>query len=125
MRGPGVMPTTPGRPARPTGGARFDADVVAAVKYLEARWHDRLPLVEYAVEEVPALPPGWDDEDVPLSVLVHGQGSRPHRVVVYRRPVERRVRGRQQQRSLVLTLLVAHVADLLNMTPDDVDPRNA
>ncbi len=118
------MPVAPGRPARPTDGARFDADVVAAVKLLEHRWHDQLPLVEYAVEEVPSLPAAWDDDEVPLSVLVHGHGARPHRVVVYRRPVERRSSGRQQQRALVLTLLVAHLADLLGKDVDEVDPRN-
>lgn len=124
MRGPAVMPSQLGVSARPTARVRFDADVLAAVRLVEERWGAHLPLVEYAVEDAPLIPDEWGLEDVPLSSLVRGQGSAPHRVVVFRRPVERRSPTRTQQRSLVLTLVVAHVADLLDRDVDEVDPRS-
>lgn len=123
MRGPAVMPSHLGTPVRPTARARFDFDVLAAVQLLEERWGAHLPLVEYAVEDAPLIPDGWGEDDVPLSSLVRGSGGVPHRVVVFRRPVERRSSTRTRQRALVLTLLVAHVADLLGLDVDEVDPR--
>lgn len=123
MRGPAVMPHRLGTPARPTARARFDSDVLAAVRLLEQRWGAHLPLVEYAVEDAPLVPDDWGVEDVPLSSLVRGTGSAPHRVVIFRRPVERRTSTRLRQRALVLTLLVAHLADLLELPVEDVDPR--
>lgn len=117
------MPLVPGSPGRPTSRARFDADVLGAVRLLERRWHAHLPLVEYAVEDTPIVPDDWDSDEVPLSSLVTGHGATPHRVVIFRRPVELRASGRTEQRDLVLTLLVAHVADLLNLPEEDVDPR--
>lgn len=117
------MPHRPGAPARPTARARFDSDVLAAVQLLEERWGAHLPLVEYAVEDAPLVPDDWGIDDVPLSSLVRGTGATAHRVVIFRRPVERRSSTRLRQRSLVLTLLVAHLADLLEMPVEDVDPR--
>lgn len=118
------MPQRLGTPALPTARSKFDSDVLAAVRLVEQRWGAHLPLVEYAVEDAPLIPDEWGAEDVPLSSLVRGQGATPHRVVVFRRPVERRSPSRTQQRSLVLTLVVAHVADLLDMDVDEVDPRS-
>ena len=124
MRGPGVLPRQPGSPTRPTARARFDADVVAAVRLLEERWGEHLPLVEYAVEDAPLVPDDWGDDEVPLSSLVRGQGAVPHRVVIFRRPVERRSPSRSHQRHLVLTLVVEHLSDLLDLPVEEVDPRS-
>ena len=123
MRGPGIMPARPGVPAGPTARQRFDTDVLAVVTLLEERWHARLPLVEYAVEETPWLPEGWGEEEVPLSSLVRGHAAEPHRVVLFRLPVQHRSMSRRQQRSIVMTLIVAHLADLMDLSPDEVDPR--
>ncbi|WP_224766135.1 metallopeptidase family protein [Nocardioides campestrisoli] len=121
MRGPGVL-RRPGSPAARTARTRFDDVVLDVVALLEARWHDELGLVEYAVEEMPLVPDDWD-EPVPLSSLIRGSGGSPTRVVIFRRPVEHRAEDREQLRSLVLTVLVEQVAELLGRSPDEVDPR--
>lgn len=123
MRGPGVMPRQLGTPATRTQRERFDAVVLDAVTAVEARWHTRLGLVEYAVEDTPLVPDDWDDTEVPLATLVRGSGSTPSRLVLFRRPIEHRCDDREELRALVLTVVVEQVAALLGMDPEDVDPR--
>lgn len=91
-------------PASRTRAEQFDDAVLEAVADLEDRWPGRLADVEFAVDEVPAVPadggvtPGPEvvlDDRVPLARLippgVDGRG-RPTkaRVVLYRRPLEAR-----------------------------------
>ncbi len=129
MRGPGVLTqgTSPAR-AR-TRAERFDALVVASLGEIEARWHDRLGLVEYAVEDAPHLPDDWTspgsphDAAVPLSSLLPGSGGRPARLVLFRRPIEHRCRDRSDLEALVHTVLVEQVAALLGIEAEEVDPR--
>jgi predicted Zn-dependent protease with MMP-like domain len=123
MRGPGVLPRRPGVPALPTTRERFDTMVLAVVRELEARWSDRLGLVEYAVEDTPDLPPDWDPDNVPLSSLVRGAGASPTRLVLFRRPIEHRCESRAELEAMVLMILVEQVAELLGIDAEDVDPR--
>lgn len=44
-------------------------------------------------------------------------------MVVYRRPVEIRTKGRDERAALVHEVVVEQVAELLGLTPDTVDPR--
>ena len=123
MRGPGVLPRVPGRPFGPTRRERFDDLVLAAVTELEARWADRLGLVEYGVEDAPQVPDDWDSAHVPLASLVRGSGAAPTRIVLFRRPVEHRAATAAELEGLVLTVLVEQVAELLGLSPEDVDER--
>lgn len=124
MRGPAVLPRVPGTPATRTGRERFDRQVLDAVDAVEARWADRLGLVEYAVEDVPQVPEDWDaDHPVPLSALVRGRGGRPTRLVLFRRPLEHRAESTADLAVLVHTVVTERVAELLGLPPDDVDPR--
>ena len=123
MRGPGVMPARLGEPALRTARERFDDLVLGIVTEVDARWQERLGLVEYAVEDAPMLPDDWGDATVPLSSLVRGTGGDadpagavppPHRAPVRgpRRPRgdgadHRRRAGRRAARA----------------APEDVDPR--
>jgi hypothetical protein len=122
MRGPGVMPTVVGRPFGRTRRERFDDLVLGVVADVEKTWHDRLGLVEYAVEEAPILPPDWGDE-VPLASLVPGRQSTPARLVVFRQPVEHRASGPAELEALVFTLVVEQMAELLGLAPESVHPR--
>lgn len=124
-RGPAVLAPPPaggGRSVLRTRRERFDAVALAVVGEVDARWSDRLGLVEYAVEDVPQVPDDWDG-DVPLASLVPGQGTRPARIVLFRRPVEHRAETRGELEELVRSLVVEQVATLLGMDPADVDPR--
>ena len=123
MRGPAVLPRTPGRPELRTARERFDDLVLAVVAEVDERWQDRLGLVEYAVEDAPQVPDDWDTGTVPLSSLVRGTGGRPTRLVVFRRPIEHRCETRSDLEALVLTVVVEQVAELLGIEPSRVDPR--
>lgn len=122
MRGPGVVPTDPATPARPTRAQRFDELVLGVVTDVEERWHRHLGLLEYAVEEVPMLPDDWGEE-IPLASLVAAREGRPARLVVFRRPIEHRADSRSNLEAIVLTVVVEQVAGLLGIEPSQVDPR--
>ena len=130
-------------PLSQTRGERFDDLVLDAVEHLEERWGRQLEGVEFAVEDVPAVPledgAVYDegviaDETaggaVPLGRLLgpavdeRGQAS-PARIVVYRRPLEARAVDRIDLADLVHDVVVDQVARLLGMDPDEIDPPSA
>jgi predicted Zn-dependent protease with MMP-like domain len=123
MRGPAVLPRVPGRPELRTRRERFDDLVLSIVTEIDDRWQERLGLVEYAVEDTPQVPDDWTTESVPLSSLIRGSGSRPTRLVVFRRPIEHRCETRSDLEAMLLTVIVEQVAELLGVEPEVVDPR--
>jgi len=125
-------------PLAQTRGERFDDLVLDAVEHLEERWSKQLEGVEFAVEDVPAVPtdPVYDPDVVadetaggavplgrllPAAVDARGEAS-PPRIVVYRRPLEARAADRADLSDLVHDVVVDQVARLLGMDPDEVDP---
>jgi hypothetical protein len=127
-------------PTASTPSRRFDDLVHDAVERLERRWSQELEAVEFAVVDVPRVPPGADpalDADVvadetaggavPLGRLVaggidaRGVQTAP-RVVLYRRPLEARAGSRGELAALVHDVVVDLVARLLGRDPDEVDP---
>ncbi len=121
MRGPGVLEPSGRRGS--TRRDRFDALALDVVAEVDQRWQDYLGLVEYAVEDTPVIPDDWHGGSVPLSSLVRGSGTRPSRLVLFRRPIEHRCSGREELEAFVLSLVVEQVAQLLDLDPEDVDPR--
>ena len=115
LRGP-LLPT--GMPAARSRAAQFDDLVLDAVERVSRRWGTALQEVEVAVEDVP---PAAADE-VSLSRAEPATADRPARIVVHRRPVEARASGARAREDLVHDAVVDAVADLLGMSPDDVDP---
>lgn len=115
MRTPLLSQQVPGYRTR---AELFDQLVMDAVTDLEDRWPDRLAAIEFAVDEVPTIPPDAVlassdvvvDEGVPLARFFppgldgRGRQTKP-RIVVYRRPIE--------LRAPVPTDLVDLVADVL------------
>jgi len=125
-RGPGLLPgplSPLGVPAARSPKAVFDEIVVGVVQELEERWHAELGLVEFAVEETPLVPDDWEASTVPLASLVRGSGSRPTRLVLFRRPIELRSETRSDLSAMVLTVLVEQVSELLGRPPEEIDPR--
>lgn len=130
MRGPLAPPQVPLSVSRSDA---FDDLVRDAVDRLERRW-PQLAEVEFTVQEVPV--PERDsavdriavagDTIVPLGRLIAagttGKDS-PHRIVIYRRPVEIRVKNREERALLVHEVVVEQVAELLGLSPEVVDPR--
>ncbi|MDR6980355.1 hypothetical protein J2X68_007095 [Streptomyces sp. 3330] len=122
MRGPIAPPQVPLAASR----ADVFADLVQdSVERLERRW-PQLADIDFMVLEVPRLdaaPEPWNDEAVPLGGTIPSREGRPARVVVYRRPVEIRTKGRDERAALVHEVVVEQVAELLGLTPETVDPR--
>ncbi|GHD95802.1 hypothetical protein GCM10010508_61900 [Streptomyces naganishii JCM 4654] len=122
MRGPIAPPQVPLAASR----AEAFADLVQdSVERLERRW-PQLADMDFMVLEVPRLDgpgQGWNDEAVPLGGTVPARDGRRARVVVYRRPVEIRTKGRDERAALVHEIVVEQVAELLGLTPETVDPR--
>ncbi|WP_433328838.1 metallopeptidase family protein [Spirillospora sp. CA-294931] len=118
LRGPLTPPETPLSRSR---AERFDDLVRDEVRRLGRRWGRELATVEFAVEDVPEVGPGFEGP-VPLGETLPGEGDEPVRIVIYRRPVEARASGERDTSRLVRDLLVEEVADLLGLSPESVDP---
>ncbi len=125
MRGPIAPPQVPLSLSRADA---FDDLVRDAAERLERRW-PQLADVQFVVQEVPdhldaAVAGGPVPEDgVPLGRLVAATKGLPPRIVVYRRPVEIRSKNREERALLVHDVLVEQVAELLGLSPENVDPR--
>lgn len=127
-----------GVPLHRTRAERFDDLVLQAVARLEPRWEERLAAVEFAVEEIPpAEQPPHFPGPVPLARLEAGapgaaagpggagNGSRPPRIVLYRRPLMARADSEDDLGDLVFDVVVEEFARLLGIDPEDVDPGYA
>ncbi len=123
MRGPGVVPRVPGRPETRTHRQRFNDLAIDIITEIDDRWAEHLGLVEYGVEDTPMLPDDWPSLEVPMAATVHGKGARPTRLVLFRRPIERRCESRTELEAMILMVVVEQIAALLNIEPERVDPR--
>jgi predicted Zn-dependent protease with MMP-like domain len=124
-RGPDLAhgPLAPhGVPRQQPPGARFDALAVAVLDDIEERWHEELPPLDLAVEEVPVLPDDWSTDRVPLGSLVPATATTRARIVLFRRPIEHRADDRGELAAIVLTVLVDQVAELIGVPPSDLHP---
>jgi Zincin-like metallopeptidase len=108
----------------------FDDFVRESVERLERRW-PQLSEVDFAVQDVPGPLPGEPEpdlegvraDDVPLGRLLPAPKGGKARIVIYRRPVESRAKGRDERAALVHEIVVEQVAELLGVDPESVDPR--
>ena len=130
------MPTTvPGWRSR---AERFDMAVLEAYEPIERRWHQRLSGLDIAVDEVPRIAAKdpesvqWPPEVVadgpvalarliPAGVDVRGDATRA-RLVLFRKPIERRAKDSVDLTDLLHEILVAQVATYLGVEPSVIDP---
>jgi predicted Zn-dependent protease with MMP-like domain len=135
MRGPLLPPSVPGWRSR---AERFDMAVLEAYEPIERRWADRLSALDLAVDEIPRIAPKdpdsvqWPPEVVadgpialarliPAGVDVRGNATRA-RMVLFRRPIERRAKDTDELAELLHEVLVAQVATFLGVEPSVIDP---
>ncbi len=128
LRGPLAPPQVPIALSR---SELFDDYVRESVERLVRHW-PQLNEVDFAVQDVPGPVPGEPEpeptelrsDEVPLGRLVPARkkGDSP-RIVVYRRPVENRAKGRDERAALVHEVVVEQVAEFLGVDPETVDPR--
>lgn len=125
IRGPLTLPgpLSPGAPSiRPTRREEFDELVLSLVDRFGGRLEAELADVEFGTEDVPQIPVGWTDEPVPFGSLVPAGVRTPARIVLFRRPIEARVKTKLERAALVNEVLVEHIADLLGRDPAEIDP---
>jgi predicted Zn-dependent protease with MMP-like domain len=135
MRGPLLPPTVPGWRSR---AERFDMAVLEAYEPIERRWHERLSELDVAVDEIPRISPRdpdsvqWPPEVVadgpialarliPAGVDVRGNATRA-RIVLFRKPIERRAKDSLDLTDLLHEILVAQIATYLGVEPSVIDP---
>ena len=120
LRGPMAWPAVPAMESR---RERFDALVLDAGDRVRPHLGTRYADLELAVEEVPPMDPApWEEQTAPLGRLIRGTATRPHRVVVYRRPVEARAQDDQDLADIVREVVTEQVAALLGVPPHEIDP---
>jgi len=135
MRGPLLPPTVPGWRSR---AERFDMAVLEAYEPIERRLPDRLSELDVAVDEIPRIAARdpdsveWPPEVVadgpialarliPAGVDVRGNATRA-RIVLFRKPIERRAKDTLELGDLLHEILVAQVAIYLDVDPSVIDP---
>lgn len=135
MRGPLLPQTVPGWRSR---AERFDMAVLEAYEPIERRWHERLTGLDVAVDEIPRISPRdpdsiqWPPEVVadgpvalarliPAGVDTRGNATRA-RIVLFRKPIERRAKDSVDLTDLLHEILVAQVATYLGVEPTVIDP---
>jgi hypothetical protein len=112
--------------------------VLEAYEPIERRWQQRLTGLDVAVDEIPRIAPKdpesvqWPPEVVadgpialarliPAGVDVRGQNTRA-RIVLFRKPIERRAKDSIDLTDLLHDILVAQVATFLGVEPSVIDP---
>ena len=117
---------------------RFDMAVLEAYEPIERRWQDRLAALDVAVDEIPRIAPKdpdsvqWPPEVIadgpialarliPAGVDVRGNATRA-RIVLFRKPIERRAKDTVELEELLHEILVAQVATYLGVEPSVIDP---
>ena len=135
IRGPLLPPTVPGWRSR---AERFDMAVREAYGPIERRWQDRVSTLDVAVDEIPRIS-ARDPENVqfppeviadgpialarliPAGVDVRGNATRA-RIVLFRKPIERRAKDTLELADLLHEILVAQIATYLGVEPSVIDP---
>lgn len=112
--------------------------VLEAYEPIERQWHDRLATLDVAVDEIPRISPKdpdsvqWPPEVIadgpialarliPAGVDVRGNATRA-RIVLFRKPIERRAKDSTDLIDLLHDVLVAQVATFLGVEPSVIDP---
>jgi len=125
LRGPAFAdtPLAPhGVPARRTPAEHFDHVALRIMRAVVTPWISRLGDVELAVEEVPVLPPDWSASTVPLASYVEAAGAARPRLVLFRRPIEHRTENLAELETLLLTVIVEQLSEVLGLPVEDVLP---
>jgi predicted Zn-dependent protease with MMP-like domain len=107
-------------PSHRTPREQFDVLVEGVLAALEKHFAAEPDHVDVVVEEAPLLPPEWSD-DVPTSAASTGGGS--SRIVLYRLPISQRCADSIQLEDAIWQVLLDRLAEVWQVSPDDLDPR--
>ena len=112
--------------------------VLEAYEPIEQQWAARLRELDIAVDEIPRMSPKdpdsvqWPPEVIadgpvalarliPAGVDVRGNSTRA-RIMLFRKPIERRAKDPDELADLLHEILVAQVATYLGVEPSVIDP---
>ena len=129
VRGPLSLPNPlTGAPMRLPGHVSaaefFIQAITASVQRLMQTCPDALVGVDIGVEDVPSSTFDWALlERVPLAAAIDATTTRPARIVIFRRPLERRASDRADLRDLVHITLVEQLSALTGRSMHDLDPE--
>jgi hypothetical protein len=98
----------------------FDSLVAAILNSLSKHFEAEPDRVDVVTEEAPLLPDGWTDP-VPTSALVRGPDAA--RMVLYRLPLTKRCQNRAEVEDATWQAILERLAEVWEMSPDDIDPR--
>ncbi|MDO5684224.1 MAG: metallopeptidase family protein [Propionibacteriaceae bacterium] len=129
VRGPLALPSPLTRsavrvPGRLSAAEFFIEAMTDSVQRLMTTCPDALVGVDIGVEDVPSGSFDWASLDrVPLAAAVDATYARPARIVIFRRPLERRASDREDLRDLVHVTLVEQLSALTGRSMHDLDPE--
>lgn len=129
VRGPLALPNPLTRtavrlPGRPSAAEFFIASMTESVQRLMQTCPDALVGVDIGVEDVPSGAFDWALLDrVPLAAAIDATVNRAARIVIFRRPLERRASDRADLRDLVHLTLVEQLSALTGRSMHDLDPE--
>lgn len=129
VRGPLALPNPLTRtalrvPRRPGAAEFFIQAVTDSVQRLMTTCPDALVGVDIGVEDVPSGAFDWALLDsVPLAAAIDATGARAARIVLFRRPLERRSSDRADLAGLVHLTLVEQLSALTTRPMHELDPE--
>ncbi|MDO5535099.1 MAG: metallopeptidase family protein [Propionibacteriaceae bacterium] len=109
--------------ARQTKAEFFLACVREALSQIAEHCPQALASMDVGVEDVPVVGIGWTQERVPLAAAVSATPEVNGKVVVFRRPLERRARTRTGLRILVFRTIVEQLSEATGIPVDEIDPH--
>jgi hypothetical protein len=120
MRGPlAPFGTIPKRPLSRT--ERFAGAIEETLELVAENCPEALRRIDVGYEDVPAGPVGWDSR-VPLAAATSATSERHGQVVLYQRPIERRVGSAAELRRLVQSTIVEQLSAITGFPPEQLDP---
>jgi len=131
LRGPLALPNPWTRspaplPGRTTPAAFFAECLTASIERIGETCPEVLLGVDIGIEDVPSRAAVWHEfvshDAVPLAAAIDAEPDRPARIVVYRRPIERRSVDRESLGELVHHALVEQLSVLTSRAVTDIDP---
>lgn len=109
-------------PVPPSRQEFFDAAVRESIERVMTRCPSALSGIWVGIEEVPYLETAWSGDHVPLAAAVSPTPDTRGRVVLYRRPLERRAVSRTGLQILIFRTLVEQLSALTGLGTEVIDP---
>jgi phenylpyruvate tautomerase PptA (4-oxalocrotonate tautomerase family) len=122
-RGPMALPgplSPDSVPSHLTPRQDFDALVEAIVDAMSKHFEAEPDRVDIVTEEAPLLPDNWSHA-VPTSASVRGPDAA--RVILYRLPLTKRCSSRQEIEDATWKAVLDRLAEIWQVSADDLDPR--